>query len=283
MKPIACVVLPTYNEAQNVSALLPQIFAQSATTHTHELQVLVVDDRSPDGTAARVREMKGQFANLHLITGMRRGLGDAYLRGITHALRDFQPEVVVQMDADLQHDPAHLPEMIRLISDGYDVVIGSRFAPGGAVPGFPLWRRMISISGGHLVRAFARIPHLYDCTSGYRAIRAEILANCDLDRLSTRGYSFQSSLLCELVWNGSRVKEIPITFADRLNGESKLEFRDQWEFLVNLLRLRARRAARKRIAAEAATRPAIAFRHSLSQRELVQTRTAGALWQKDKE
>lgn len=281
MTAIASIVLPTYNEAENVSALLPQIFAQSTAIHTHELHVVVVDDDSPDGTADRVRDMKSQFPNLHLITGTRRGLGDAYIRGITHALRNLHPEVIIQMDADLQHDPAHLPEMIRLMNDGYGLVIGSRFAPGGAIPGFPLWRRMISISGGHLVRAFARIPHVDDCTSGYRAIRAELLLSCDLDRLSTRGYSFQSSLLCELLWNGSRVKEIPITFADRANGESKLEFRDQWEFLVNLLRLRARRAARKRIAAEAAMPQAMASPHSLPERELAQTRTAGAFWQKD--
>jgi dolichol-phosphate mannosyltransferase len=277
---IASIVLPTYNEAENLSALLPRIFAQSLAIDTHELHVIVVDDRSPDGTSDRVRRMKSRFPNLHLITGTRRGLGDAYIRGITHALRNLQPEIVVQMDADLQHDPAHLPELIHLICEGYDLVIGSRFAPGGAIPGFPLWRRMISISGGHLVRAFAGIPHVDDCTSGYRAIRAELLPNCDLEHLSTRGYSFQSSLLCELLWNGSRVKEIPITFADRVNGESKLEFRDQWEFLVNLLRLRARRAARKRIAAEAGAQ-AVATRHDFRERELPETRTASAFWQKE--
>jgi dolichol-phosphate mannosyltransferase len=276
VRAIACIVLPTFNEAENLWALLPQIFSQSAAIHEHELHVVVVDDGSSDGTADRVRQAQREFPNLHLITGTRRGLGDAYIRGITHALRNFQPAIIIQMDADLQHDAAHLPEMIRLASDRYDVVIGSRFAPGGSIPGFPIWRKLISIAGGHLVRGFARIHGVYDCTSGYRAIKAALLPQCDLDRLSTRGYSFQSSLLCELVWNGSRVKEIPITFADRLHGESKLEFRDQWEFLVNLLRLRSRRAAREQKPLQA-----IEYRCGFRAQDFAETRASGASWQKD--
>jgi dolichol-phosphate mannosyltransferase len=280
VRAIACVVLPTFNEAENVSVLLPQIFSQSASI-AHELHVIVVDDGSPDGTADRVRQAQREFPNLHLISGTRRGLGDAYVRGITHALRSFHPEIVIQMDADLQHNAAHLPEMIRLTSNGYDVVIGSRFAPGGSIPGFPVWRKLISIAGGLLVRGFARIPHVHDCTSGYRAIRAELLPRCDLNRLSTRGYSFQSSLLCELLWNGSRVKEIPITFADRLHGESKLTFRDQWEFLVNLLRLRSRRAARERKALDPLAPRAVRSPGSFREEDFAETRAAGDSWQKE--
>jgi dolichol-phosphate mannosyltransferase len=280
VRAIACVVLPTFNEAENVSVLLPRIFSQSAAI-AHELHVIVVDDGSPDGTADRVRQAQQEFPNLHLLTGARRGLGDAYIRGITHALHSFQPEIIIQMDADLQHDAAHLPEMIRLTSEGYDVVIGSRFAPGGSIPGFPLWRKLISLAGGHLVRGFARIPHVHDCTSGYRAIKAELLPQCDLDRLSTRGYSFQSSLLCELLWNGSRVKEIPITFGDRLHGESKLEFRDQWEFLVNLLRLRSRRAARERKPPDPLIPQAVRSPGSFPEEDFAETRAARAFRRKE--
>jgi dolichol-phosphate mannosyltransferase len=247
-RPIACIVLPTYNEAQNISTLLPRIFSQARLIPTHELHVLVVDDSSPDGTADRVREAIVSYPHLHLISGEKHGLGEAYKRGMAHAIETLRPQWIFQMDADLQHDPAVLPHMIRLANDGYDVVIGSRFAPGGAIPGFPWHRKLISLAGTRLVRWFGDIPPICDCTSGYRAIRADRIPQCDLKHLSTRGYSFQSSLLCELLHNGARLIEIPITFSDRLYGKSKLSLRDQWEFVVNLFRLRFLRSVRDRAA-----------------------------------
>jgi dolichol-phosphate mannosyltransferase len=245
-KPIACIVLPTFNEAENMQAVLPRVFSQAETIPTHELHVLVVDDSSPDGTAEFVREAMQHYPYLHLITGKKRGLGEAYKRGITHAIETLHPHLILQMDADLQHDPGVLPRMISLANDGYDVVVGSRFAPGGMIPGFPLHRKLISLAGTCLVRWFGGIPHVRDCTSGYRVIRADLLPRCDLEHLSTRGYSFQSSLLCELLHNGARLVETPIVFSDRVHGESKLSFRDQWEFVVNLFRLRLLKGARNR-------------------------------------
>ena len=164
----------------------------------------------------------------------------------THAIKALQPQLILQMDADLQHDPAVLPRMISLANDGYDVVIGSRFAPGGAIPGLPGHRKLISLAGTRLVRWFGGIPPIRDCTSGYRVIRAELIPRCDLEHLSTRGYSFQSSLLCELLRNGARLVETPIVFSVRAHGESKLSFLDQWEFVVNLFRLRFLKASRDR-------------------------------------
>lgn len=243
-RPIACIVLPTFNEAENISQVLPQIFSQADKISSHELHVLVVDDDSPDRTADRVREAQTRFPHLHLITGKKQGLGEAYKRGISHALNVLHPGVIVQMDADLQHDPNVLPQMIQKTQEGYDVVIGSRLAPGGSIPGLPWHRQLISRMGTLLVRWFARIPPIHDCTSGYRAIKADLIPRCDLDHLSTRGYSFQSSLLCELLANRARVLEIPIVFRSRLHGRSKLAMRDEWEFVVNLFRLRFRRRDR---------------------------------------
>ena len=245
-KAIACIVLPTFNEAENIPAVLAGIFSQAEAIPSHELHVLVVDDNSPDGTAERVREAMPRFPHLHLVSGEKKGLGEAYKRGITHAITVLQPHLILQMDADLQHDPAVLPRMIALANDGYDVVIGSRFAPGGAVPGLPGHRKLISLAGTRLVRWFGGIPPISDCTSGYRVIRADLLPRCDLEHLSTRGYSFQSSLLCELLRNGARLVETPIVFSGRAHGESKLSFHDQWEFVVNLFRLWFVKAARDR-------------------------------------
>src|SRR5919205_2029142 len=122
----ACIVLPTYNEAENVRVLLPSIFAVAARIRTHEVHVLVVDDASPDGTQDVVRRLMEREPRLHLVSGRKQGLGVAYQRGFAHALATLDPEFVVQMDADLQHPPSLLPLFLDLASHGYSVVIGSR-------------------------------------------------------------------------------------------------------------------------------------------------------------
>jgi dolichol-phosphate mannosyltransferase len=238
---IACIVLPTYNEAENVRALIPRIFQQAARIPTHELHVLVVDDNSPDRTAARVRERMKEFGNLHLITGQKQGLGEAYKRGMAFAVHELRGDLIFEMDADFQHDPSLLPLFVSLANHGFSLVIGSRFLAGAATPNFPPHRRLISVVGTWLVRKFGRLPALTDCTSGYRCIKSEVLKKCDLTGLASRGYSFQSSLLCELIRNGARVIEVPIVFEDRQYGSSKLSLKDQTEFVSNLINLRFRR------------------------------------------
>jgi dolichol-phosphate mannosyltransferase len=242
---IACIVLPTFNEAGNIKALIPSILAQSSVIKTHDLHVLVVDDNSPDGTALIVEELMRESPRIHLLRGEKKGLGDAYQRGMAHALARLDPDLIVEMDADFQHDPGLLPRLIALNNDGFSLVIGSRFLPGGATPSFPWHRRWISLAGTVLVRAFGGLQRFTDCTSGYRCIRAELIRKCDLTGLSTRGYSFQSSLLCELIWNGARPIELPIIFNERRQGSSKLSLRDQVEFVINLLQLLLKRLWRK--------------------------------------
>jgi len=243
MNQIACVVLPTYNEAENVKVTIPSILEQASKIPTHELHVVVVDDNSPDGTAAVIRAFMDTFPNVHLLTGEKKGLGEAYKRGMTYSLNQLHADVVFEMDADLQHDPTLLPLFAALANYGFSLVIGSRFICGGSTPKFPLYRRFISLLGTLLVCTFGGLPELTDCTSGYRCIKADVLAKCDLTGLASRGYSFQSSLLSELIRNGARVIEVPIRFPERSRGKSKLGFRDQIEFLVNLFRLRRNRMA----------------------------------------
>lgn len=241
MNSAACLVLPTYNEAENVKVVIPRIFEQARKISTHDLHVVVVDDNSPDGTAEIVRQLMVTLPNLHLLTGQKKGLGEAYKRGMAYAIEEVRPDIIFQMDADLQHDPMLLPLFVILANHGFSLVIGSRFLPSGATPNFPWHRKLISFAGNRLVRMFGGLPALTDCTSGYRCIKVEILTKCDLGGLASRGYSFQSSLLCELLRNGARVIEVPIVFDERKWGKSKLSIRDQIEFLTNLLRMRFRR------------------------------------------
>lgn len=237
--PIACVILPTYNEIENVTQVIPAVFQQAAKiSGSHDLHVLVVDDDSPDGTYAAVQKLQREYKNLHVIGGMKRGLGDAYKRGIKYALKHLSPDVIIQMDADGQHDPEKLPQFIALSNSGFSLVIGSRLAPGGETPDFSLWRKFLSHFGNWLIRSLGGVRKIHDCTSGFRCIKADVVKECDLTHLSTRGYSFQSSLLCEMMRHNATFIEVPILFKPRMHGISKLAFRDQLEFLLNIVKIR---------------------------------------------
>jgi len=234
----ACIILPTYNEAENVSILIPQIFDQQAQIQSHHLVVIVVDGKSPDGTGEVVKSLRKRYLDLHLLEDKDNGLGEAYIKGMKYAIDKFDADVIIQMDADLQHDPKMLPLFLTLYYYGFTLVVGSRFAPGGQTPEFTLYRKFLSSFGNFLVRLFSGVPRIHDCTSGFRCIKSELIEKCDFSDMSVRGYSFQSSLLYELLRNGAKILEIPIIFETRKYGTSKLAFRDQIEFLENLFRIR---------------------------------------------
>ena len=233
----ACLVLPTYNEAENIESVTKAIFATQSDIYTHQLHVVIVDDNSPDGTQEIVKQQMKQFSRLHLVTGNKVGLGDAYKRGISFAVKNFNPDLLLQMDADGQHDAQLIPAFINLASNDYDLVIGSRFVPGGKTPDFSIWRKFLSITGNFLIRHLGKASNVQDCTSGFRCIKTNLVLKCDLSNLSTKGYSFQSSLVCELIKNGAKPIEVPIIFKARVAGSSKLTFQDQIEFLVNLTKI----------------------------------------------
>ena len=234
----ACVVLPTYNEAENISVIIPQIFKQQSHIQSHHLIVIVVDDKSPDGTGQIVKSLQNEYRDLHLLEDKDNGLGEAYIKGMKYAIDKCDADVIIQMDADLQHDPGMLPLFLTLYTFGFTLIVGSRFAPGGQTPEFSLYRKFLSSIGNYLVRLFSGIPRIHDYTSGFRCIKSELIKKCDFSAMSVRGYSFQSSLLYELLRNGAKILEIPIIFEARKYGSSKLAFRDQVEFLVNLVRIR---------------------------------------------
>ena len=148
----ACLVLPTYNEAENIESITKEIFAMQSNIDTHQLYVIVVDDNSPDGTQEIVKKQMQKHPYLRLVTGNKVGLGDAYKRGISFAMSAFNPDLLLQMDADGQHDPTLIPKFINLANDGFSLVIGSRYVPGGSTPDFSYWRKFLSIVGNFLIR-----------------------------------------------------------------------------------------------------------------------------------
>ena len=232
-----CFVLPTYNEEENIESIIQQILEEEKNLNQHAFLILVVDDNSTDETQAIVQRYISTNPNIRLVTGEKKGLGDAYKRGFKFAINNLDADLIFQMDSDGQHDASLIPDFVSYIEEGRDVVIGSRFIDGGTTPDFSFSRLLMSKVGNLLVRYVGGITEVKDCTSGYRAIRATYLKELDFSYLSTRGYSFQSSLICDLAWRGADISEIPIEFSSRNSGDSKLALRDQIEFLLNIPRL----------------------------------------------
>jgi dolichol-phosphate mannosyltransferase len=227
------IIVPTYNERDNVAALVEALQIEFASL-PHEMHILVVDDDSPDGTADIVRELQGRWPNLHLLNGHKQGLGVAYIRGMRHAMDKLSAEIVFEMDADFSHKPGDVPRLLAAIDDGADFVIGSRYVKGGSIPQeWGLYRRLNSRFGNIVARYLAGIYSVRDCTAGFRAIRTSILRRIDFDKLRVQGYAFQVALLHAAKTEKARITEIPVDFVDRTCGESKLGLRDIIEFILN--------------------------------------------------
>jgi glycosyltransferase involved in cell wall biosynthesis len=211
----ALVIVPTYNERNNLPVLVAGLMMHEG------VRVLVVDDQSPDGTGAVADGLAGEYPGrvevMHR-TG-RRGFGRSYIDGMKRALAE-PVDVLCQMDADLSHDPKQLPELIAAAADA-DVVIGSRYIAGGAVVNWPRRRRLLSRIANTYIRAVTRLD-ARDCTSGYRCWRRAALASLPLDRFFSDGYSFLVEMLFVAERRGCRIAEVPITFVERREGESKV-------------------------------------------------------------
>jgi len=213
------VVLPTYDEAENVGRMLAAVRAAAPSA-----DVLVVDDNSPDGTADLVEAVAAELGQIKLLRRPgKHGLGSAYRDGFAIAL-DEGYTAIVSMDVDFSHDPAVVPELLRVLDAGADAVIGSRYVPGGATVDWPLHRRLLSRWGNRYTSLVLGLP-VRDCTSGFRAYRAEAMAAIDPTSTSAEGYAFLTELVRRLVARGYRVMETPIVFADRRYGRSKMSGR----------------------------------------------------------
>ena len=220
------IVLPTFNEADNIVEVLQKLRAV-----VPEASVLVVDDASPDGTADLVEEVAEQIGDVSV---MRRpaksGLGSAYRDGFRRGL-SVGYDVMGEMDSDLSHDPAALPLLLTAVADGAALALGSRYIPGGSIPDWSWHRRALSRWGNRYAAAVLGID-VKDATSGYRAYRAEALTNIDFHTVQADGYGFQVEMAYRVLASGGRIVEVPISFTDRVRGESKMSSRIVIEALV---------------------------------------------------
>lgn len=229
------ILLPTYNENSNIEGILRRIFEILPNA-----EVLVIDDTSPDGTAATVTGLRAEFANLQLLVRPRReGLGKAYLAGIEASLRT-QPaasaDALITMDADFSHDPAHLPALVEA-GHSHDLVIGSRYVKGGGVADWEPWRRALSSGGNLYSRAITGLP-VSDATSGFQLMRTTALRGLNRATIAASGYAFQIELKYRLWRHGATLTEVPIVFQARRGGESKITGHIVREGMLTPLRLR---------------------------------------------
>ncbi len=229
----ALVIIPTYNEASNVAQIVPQVLEQNAC-----IDVLIVDDGSPDGTGAAEND------RLHVLHREKKsGLGTAYLAGFRWALdRDY--EFIFEMDADFSHDPKHLPEFLKAIQDT-DLVLGSRYLEGRVtVMNWPIGRLVLS----YMANVYARVVtglKLWDATGGFKCFRRRVLEAIDLDRVHSNGYAFQIEMSLRAVKKGFKIREIPIVFMDRADGTSKMSGRIVREAIWMVWRLRLQSILRR--------------------------------------
>ena len=228
----ALVIIPTYNERDNAARIIERTLEQDS-----RIDVLVVDDGSPDGTGAIVDEIVAQNDRVHVIHREGKlGLGTAYLAGFRWALeRDY--EFVFEMDADFSHDPGHLPQFLEAIRDA-DLVLGSRYQYGKVtVVNWPITRLILSYSANIYARAITGLP-LYDATGGFKCFRRRVLEAIDLGKVKSNGYAFQIEMSFRAWKRGFRLREIPIVFVDRTEGESKMSRKIVREAVWMVWRLR---------------------------------------------
>jgi len=229
--PRALVVIPTFNEAENIPRLLPAVLSQAPT-----LNVLIVDDGSPDGTADLVRQFQSGTNRVHLIVrNAKMGLGTAYTAGFKFAL-EHGYEFVFEMDADLSHDPLEIGNFLRE-AERSDLVIGSRYTNGVRVLNWPINRLLLSYFANVYTRFMIGLP-LHDATGGYKCYRRKVLEAIDLDRIHSNGYAFQIEMSYKAWKKGFRLTEIPIVFHDRRSGQSKMSRAIVYEAIFMLWKLR---------------------------------------------
>ena len=225
------VISPTYNEIKNIELLVKAILDSYP-----DFELLIVDDNSPDGTSNKVKTLQKTYKNLHLeIRQKKSGLGTAYIHGFQWALaRDY--DKVVQMDADLSHNPEDVSMMVDHL-DNYDLVIGSRYIKGISVVNWPLRRLMLSYGANTYTRIITGMP-IMDGTGGFKAWKAKVLRNINLESVQSQGYSFQIEMNFRTWLKKYKIKEVPIIFSDRTIGQSKMSKAIVYEAIFMVWRLR---------------------------------------------
>ena len=235
------VLLPTYNERENLGPILDAVRVAMPAA-----DVAVIDDASPDGTGALALQRAAQDHHIHVVQRERKeGLGRAYLAGFRWALASDRGYThVFQMDADFSHDPNRLEALLQACRDGADVAIGSRYVRGGATPGWSRLRRLLSAAGGFYARTLLSMP-VRDPTSGFKCLTRAVLEGLALDRIITHGYGFQIELVHRALQGGFQVREVPVVFVDRTRGSSKMSLGIMTEALIAVWRLRGAKGGKE--------------------------------------
>lgn len=229
------IVLPTYNERENIKKLIPEIF-QVFQENKIPGEVMIVDDSSPDGTSQVVEKLAKNYPVNLIQREKKLGIGSAYVLGFKKALQN-KADVIFEMDADLSHSPKYIPKFIDKLEEGYEVVIGSRKIKGGGVIGWSPYRKLISTGGNFIGKYIAGIE-ISDLTSGFRAYKSKVLREISLEKVESNGYAFQLEMLARALKKGSKIGVIPIIFHDRYKGKSKLSRKDMIDFLGIALKIR---------------------------------------------
>ncbi len=225
------IVMPTYNERENITAIVEEI-----ARYAPQIDILIIDDNSPDGTGKVADALRERFPNVATMhRSGKLGLGTAYIAGFRYALEQGY-DLIFEMDADFSHDPRYLPEFLAAAAQA-DLVIGSRYIRGGGTPNWSLLRRFISGGGNIFARFMLRLP-IKDATSGYRCYRRAVLTTLDLSAIQSQGYAFQVEMVYQTLRHGFRVREVPIIFIDRRVGKSKMSRKIFIEAFFYVLRAR---------------------------------------------
>jgi dolichol-phosphate mannosyltransferase len=213
------ITIPTYQEAENIDLIVRRV-----RDAVPEAIIVVVDDNSPDGTAEKAEALAAEIGGIHVLRRPKKmGLGSAYREGFAAGLaRGY--DVMIEIDADLSHDPADIPRLLRAIENGADLAIGSRYVEGGSVPHWPRERLLLSKAGNRYA-AWVLGLGLCDATAGYRAFRASMLRQIDFSTARSSGYGFQVEMAYRVAGVGGRIEEVPICFTDRMRGTSKMSLR----------------------------------------------------------
>ncbi len=228
------IIIPTYNEKGNIEKLISElqedIFPQ---IKNHKMSILVADDNSPDGTADEVKELMKKYKNIELSLGEKKGLGAAYIRGMSYAIEKMNADAFFGIDADLSHPPKKIIEFLEKMDEGYDMVIGTRYSGGGSIPhNWPFHRKLFSIVGNLLVRIILLRPYIHDWTGGFRVIKKAVFLKEKKELLNYNGYIYQISFLHKAVRDGFKIAEVPFHFSDRTLGRSKIA---SFNYIIDVL------------------------------------------------
>ncbi|MBI3396988.1 glycosyltransferase family 2 protein [Candidatus Woesebacteria bacterium] len=219
------IVIPTYNERENTSKMIETLAEEFQKIKDHEIELLYVDDTSPDKTYEVVQEKMKKYKWLHLLLNKeKKGLGVAYSKGFRYAMDELKADYVMEFDSDFQHRPDEIKKLVDKIDEGYDYIIGSRYIPGGSIPKeWGLNRKLLSVVGNLVARVGLLMPQIHDVTTGFKLARVKgVLDKVDLEHLYSNSFAYKVHILAQIVNGGAKVTEVPITFMARTKGESKI-------------------------------------------------------------